>query len=307
MRRPKNVAEGAFFDLATANGWQMTHRGWPDFFVLKGGTVAAVEVQPSASRSLGADKRSVMEALAEHGIPTYEWSPDGGFKRIESMGGKGGEDDCPEERQRINSETAREGSGEGEHLFPTQPEEPSRDGTDAMRAKVDAVWNHFVAEMEPRQVLAGDEERRIIRAALKVASVAECQAAISECKASDWHMGANPHGRKYNRLSQILKGRRGRETTRERIDFFLDLARTTTGGSSIPSADRVIVAQHQQDVQRGHRLADSPEAVEKAKRSEAWLLQRGIETVRREPDGYPTFRRLRSEERESGASVKDGD
>lgn len=311
-RRPKNIAEGAFFDLAAKDGWEVTHRGWPDFFVRKGDRIAAVEVEPSASRTLRDDKREVMAVLAEHGIPTYQWSPDGGFARLE-LGGRGGSNVDPEQRQRTNNETDEgesEGDGDGSQLFPTQPATPSRDGTDAIREQVDAVWTHYVAVMEPRQALAGEEERRIIRAALRVASVDECNGAIDGCKASDWHMGANRRQRKYNALSKILKGRRGMETTRERIDFFLDLAGTSAGGASIPSADRAIVAQRQQDVQRGHRLADSPEAVEKAKRSEAWLRQRGIETVRRESDGYPTFRALTSAERDAeraAAGLNGGD
>jgi hypothetical protein len=81
--------------------------------------------------------------------------------------------------------------------------------------------------MRPRRRELGPEERKIITAALKVASAAECCEAIRKCERSDWHMKRGEHaerrGAKHNQLSKILKGRRGKETTRERIDFWLEL------------------------------------------------------------------------------------
>jgi hypothetical protein len=78
--------------------------------------------------------------------------------------------------------------------------------------------------MRPRSDEIDSQARGVIRDALGVASEQECIRAIDGCKASPWHMGENPGNKKYNRITQILKGKRGGKTTREQIDMFLDCA-----------------------------------------------------------------------------------
>lgn len=307
-RRPKNLAEGAFWDLATERGWQITKRGWPDYFVQKDGHIIAVEVMPSAGRAPRFDQRQVMAALEAAGIRCFIWSPEGGFRPFKapaSMGGKGGglasgEKTTTEGDQAVAEQQALQRGSGGDQPFdldrPHEGPAVERDGNEGTKAKVDRVWAHFVARMKPRSTLAGDDERRIIRAALKVATAEECCRAIDGCASSNFHMGSNDRQKKYNRLSQILRGRRGRETTRERIDFFLDLLdEAAREGQISPSAAPAVVASRKRDVQRGWRFKDDPEALDKARQSEDWLLRHGIEVVRGE-DGYPTFRAVRGEE-----------
>lgn len=183
------------------------------------------------------------------------------------------------------------------------PPTPSREGESSVSlpakkdrtasAEIDAVWQHYAATMKPRAKQAGADERKLIADALKVATVAECQRAIDGCRSSEFHMGRNDRQRKYNRLSQILKGRRGKETTRERIDFFLDLLdEAARGGHVLTSADPAVMSERKRIVQRGWRFRDDPEAVRKAEEAEAWLRSNGVEVVR-QADGYPTFRALR--------------
>lgn len=160
--------------------------------------------------------------------------------------------------------------------------------------EVDQVWAHYAKTMKPRRTEATEEDRKLIRAALKVATAAECCRAIEGCRASKFHMGENDRGRKYNKLSQIVKGRVGKETTRERIDFFLDLADDAARGGKVTSGDPAVISDRKRLVQRGWRFSDNPGAVREAEMAEEWLKEHGVEVVRGEDD-YPTFQALRSE------------
>lgn len=88
QRTPANGPEKAFFDAAKAAGWEVTKRGWPDFFCVKeGGRIALVEVKASFADDLKTEQREVMEALARYGVPCFVWSPDcgdphRGFSRV---------------------------------------------------------------------------------------------------------------------------------------------------------------------------------------------------------------------------------
>ena len=82
-RRPKNEAEGKFFDAAFAAGWRASKRGWPDFFLTRDdGSIACVEVKADARHPLKREQRQVMEALSSYGVPCFRWDPETGFQRI---------------------------------------------------------------------------------------------------------------------------------------------------------------------------------------------------------------------------------
>jgi len=81
-RRPKNVAEGKLFDLMTGAGWEVTKRGWPDFFCIRDGQVCVVECKPYENSALKATQRIVMRALAAHGIPCFRYDPSSGMNRL---------------------------------------------------------------------------------------------------------------------------------------------------------------------------------------------------------------------------------
>lgn len=77
-RRYKNVCEAAFADLARANGWRVTKRGWPDFLCIgPGDEVIAVEVKPRYKRdpqrleSLRVDQTLCMVFLQSHGVRCF--------------------------------------------------------------------------------------------------------------------------------------------------------------------------------------------------------------------------------------------
>lgn len=194
------------------------------------------------------------------------------------------------------SESAESQSETGESQSETgstlgTPKEPPR----TTPTDVERVWTHYTSKPGKQTRPLPAEERKLIVAALKVATADELCRAIDQCWLSDFHMKrgqyANRDGGKHNSLSKIIKGRQGKETTRERIDWWLAREETTgVAGSGVPSVDPALIARRKQDVQRGHRLKGDPVAVRKAEEAEAWLKRLGIETVREAADGYPTFR-----------------
>lgn len=304
-RRPKKQAQGDFWDLATSKGWEVIQRGWPQFLISNGGKVIGVKVKPSSGRVLTEDEATVMGALSHAGLPCFVWSPDGGFDPVPSngdVGGKGGSSTSSRDSTACTQETLlQDEGGVGETPpFDSPPQEVRRETTAEAREAVDRVWDHYAEVMQPRRKESGEEERKLIRSALKVASVEELCLAIDGCRSSDFHMGEADPGRyngrptKYNKLSQIIKGRRGRETTRERIDYFIDLAEKAVLGGNIPSGDPAKVNQKKLAVQRGWRFADDPRRVTEAEEAKAWLREHGIETVANS-EGYPVFRSLRRE------------
>lgn len=81
-KAPKNEAENACFMDLSALGWTATKRGWPDFFCVRNGEIMAVEVKPRKGHPLKANQAVIMVLLADHGIPCYLWTPDGGLERM---------------------------------------------------------------------------------------------------------------------------------------------------------------------------------------------------------------------------------
>ena len=106
---------------------------------------------------------------------------------------------------------------EGESAPAREPTQPT---LVAVPDAPEVVWRHYVAHRWPGYVRAlPADERRVIVAALRVATADECCEAIDGCWKSEWHQGGNPSGVKYVALSQILRGKQGGKTTREQVDF----------------------------------------------------------------------------------------
>lgn len=315
-RRPRNPTQAAFFDLAVEAGWLVATNGWPEFLLQQEDRIICVQTIPPGRQKFRQKDAVLQGILSDLGVPCFGWSADLGLI-AGGEGGKGGgveivERDTTaraldENAVSLEEKSSRRRGSQGERAAaPAAPQEaleaaptsPSRSETSR---RIDRVWTAYVAAMKPRTTAAGEGERLIIRAALKVATPEELILCIETCAASDYHMKrgqyAGRRGGKYNALGTILKPRpRFEETQRSRIDWWLDRAEENSSGvAGFPSADAAIVGQRQVEVQRGHR-SDDPETVKKAKDAEAWLATHGIETVRREADGYPTFRRLGSDE-----------
>jgi len=184
------------------------------------------------------------------------------------------------QQQRMETSEAG-GGGVGEESKTTPEPDP-----------VDAVWTTYVETMRPRKKDLDAGGRRVIRDALKVATVVECQRAILGCSKSDWHMGRDPrtNGKSYRQLSQILKGKRGGRTTREQIDLFLEIAdRSGLTTGRVPSADTAKVAAAKRDVLTAWEFPGDEHSVAQAAESERWLAEHGVSTER-DDDGRPRFR-----------------
>lgn len=299
-RRPKNQYEAQFFDLAATAGWVLTTRGWPDFFLKLGDQVCVVEVKPAKSRAFRQEQARVLGALSGAGIPCFCWSPDGGLEKVTvGVGGLLLEVVDVEVRELLD---VCEGESEGKHLAvpaaiadpqPSPAQTVSGTATAAqVQSEVDRVEGTYAAVMKPRRTEMAEDERAIIRNALKVAKVHELEVCIRTCERSDFHMKRGNSiarkGQKYNSIGKILKPRpRLGETQRSRIDWWLDRAEIA-GVPRFPSADPAIVNQRQVEVRRGHHSRDE-EMLAKAEQAKAWLAEHGIETV--EGESGPLFRR----------------
>lgn len=74
---------------------------------------------------------------------------------------------------------------------------------------VKEVFDYWVSVLRtsgvgPKPVLT-DKRRRLIKNAVGDHGVATCLAAIDGCALSDWHMGQNPRGRRYDDIELILR------------------------------------------------------------------------------------------------------
>lgn len=153
------------------------------------------------------------------------------------------------------------------------------------------VWEHYVSVMRPRNVALDRQTRGVIREALKVATLDECKLAINSCEASDFHMkrpGSGNDRRKFNSISHILKGKRGQRTTREQIDFFLDLAEKSGVQSGLPSGDPARINGAKQDIRDAHEMPGDEHVVTRGKASEDYLTMLGWK-INRDETGWPTF------------------
>lgn len=156
-----------------------------------------------------------------------------------------------------------------------------------VNSEVAQVWEHYCEVFEPQRAKLGPNRVGGIKRALKEVDVSVLLLAIDGLKV---HRSRRPGD---TSLESIWKTFKGTGSMVERIEFFASQANgSTVGGKTFPSGDPATVARHQQQVQRGHRFQGDPEMMERAERSEAWLREHGIETIRG-ADGYPTFGPLR--------------
>jgi hypothetical protein len=162
----------------------------------------------------------------------------------------------------------------------------AREDRDEKSLAINRVWDCYVDTMQPRSRLLGEQERKIIGAALKVASWEECVRAIKSCSESDFHMnrGDRATGKKYNKLSQILKGKpaspRGPgRTIRENIDFFLDMEGKDEQESQVPSASNESIRRAKREVVDAFEFPGDDLIVERGQRARGLLAEAGIEVV----------------------------
>jgi hypothetical protein len=117
-----------------------------------------------------------------------------------------------------------DGSGQepiGEPPGGKQQKKPGKE----VEPEVLEAWAHYVAVMKAERQDLNAVRIRIIRAALKVRSVAECMRAIDGLRVSPHHNGQNDQRQKYLDIRYALKGNSARgESDDERIDKMGELA-----------------------------------------------------------------------------------
>lgn len=148
----------------------------------------------------------------------------------------------------------------------------------------------FYDETFGKSTTWGEDDRREVRAALEIKSVPDLKKAILGNKLSGFHQGENDKGKKYNTLGHIVRGKKGKKTRRENIDYFIEKfeEHKGAGGAVRSDADPAIVKTRKEEIRRAHRVQGDEEATERARRAVVWLEERGIHTVFRD-DGYPLW------------------
>jgi hypothetical protein len=97
-------------------------------------------------------------------------------------------------------------------------------------SEVEEVFNHWVATFRatgrgPVPILSDKRKSKIARA-IKDYGLETCLHAISGCALSDWHMGENPRGKKYDDIELILRDSAHIENAM--AEFFLAAQRSST-------------------------------------------------------------------------------
>lgn len=147
---------------------------------------------------------------------------------------------------------------------------------------VEAVWAYYCDANTPVQTELTDSRRRLILAALKVATVDEIKLAIAGNRASSWHRERNRHA-----LGDVLRPNRQRgETIRDRIDrFHADAERAGHKGFAVRDRARVERAKDLIVYAADGEVSDTTR--ERVEAARAWLAEQGIETVYQ--GGWPRF------------------
>jgi hypothetical protein len=148
---------------------------------------------------------------------------------------------------------------------------------------VEQVFDKWRWVMKHPGAQLDEKRRRKIAAALKVATLDECMAAIIGCSKSDYHMARGQYkgATKYDHLSLILR-------SREDIERFIGMAPQTAGGVVDTSGADVNIRQAMKSVLDAYDLAGSVEAQSTGDEAERFLVANGW-TVVREPNTRPRF------------------
>ena len=80
--KPLKNAEEQLRDLSEKEGWEVIHKGWPDFACIRDGEMMFVEVKGYKGEMLKKHQHYLMTNLAKVGLKCFKWTPNGGFEQI---------------------------------------------------------------------------------------------------------------------------------------------------------------------------------------------------------------------------------
>lgn len=87
--------------------------------------------------------------------------------------------------------------------------------------QVSEIFDYWISQIRPgsrRKPVLSEKRRKLIEKALRQYGADGCYLAIDGCKASEWHMGENPQGVKYNDIELIFRNERNIERFMERAE-----------------------------------------------------------------------------------------
>jgi hypothetical protein len=81
--KPLKTAEEQMKEKLEGDGWEVIHKGWPDFACIKSdGEMIFVEVKAYRGDMLKKEQHFILTSLARLGLNCFKWTPDGGFEKI---------------------------------------------------------------------------------------------------------------------------------------------------------------------------------------------------------------------------------
>ena len=78
----RSKGEEALQKLLVEEGWEILHKGFPDFVCFRGEEMMLIEVKPSYGHRLKFDQIKMLLKLAGFGVPCYRWTPDLGLEKV---------------------------------------------------------------------------------------------------------------------------------------------------------------------------------------------------------------------------------
>jgi hypothetical protein len=152
--------------------------------------------------------------------------------------------------------------GEGEQGGGAQfvpPPEKEKTAT-PLPPEIEEVWAHYVAVLKAERQDLNAVRIRIIRAALKVRSVAECMRAIDGLRVSPHHNGQNDQRQKYLDIRYALKGNSARgESTTSASTRWVNSLRPHGLSPNLPRKVAIRLDNYQRYIASGRTREGAPE------------------------------------------------
>jgi len=81
--KPLKSAEEQLREKLEKEGWEVLHKGWPDFACINSkGEIIFIEVKAYKGEMLKREQHKILTSLAKLGLNCFKWTPDSDFERI---------------------------------------------------------------------------------------------------------------------------------------------------------------------------------------------------------------------------------
>jgi hypothetical protein len=96
----------------------------------------------------------------------------------------------------------------------------------AVPSAVEKLWLYWGKRMGAKRASLNKDREALLSKAIATHGLADCMLAIDGCTTSEWHMGANPSGKKYNSVELIFR-------SSEKVDQFIGYLDAPTQPASV--------------------------------------------------------------------------